>query len=95
MVTGIEPYVFSWYKWRIEMTNIQVCFAHRHAWYTIVILEEENQSYPSFPQYDMFVSHKYLKVWHMTRAFFRLGSERNQRCLAEDEARAGYYMVII
>ena len=38
---------------------------YRHAWDTIVILEEDNQPYPNFPKCDMFVYHKALNVWNL------------------------------
>ena len=69
------------------MTNLRVHFAHRHTQDKISILEEDNQPYPWCPQCDMFMSHKSLNGQHMKTAFFRRGSDRKWRRLAEEDAR--------
>ena len=42
----------------LNWTNLRVHFAHRHARYTIFILEEGNQPYPRFPRCDTNMSHR-------------------------------------
>ena len=80
--------------WASNWTNIRVHFAHPHAWYKIVILEEGNQPYPWCPKCDKFVLHKALNGWRLATEFCLRREERKRRRLVEEEERPGTDMKI-
>ena len=52
-----------------NQTEIRVHFTHLYALNAILILEEGNRTYPSFPQCDIFVSQNSLNGRHIKTAF--------------------------
>ena len=59
-----------------------------------MILEEVNLPYPWFPKCGIFVLHKALIDWHLTKPFSRRGEESKQQHLEEDEAQVEIDMSI-
>ena len=57
-------------------TILRIHFSHRHLWDTIVILEEGNQTYPRFPQCNIFVAQKSLNGRHLVTDFCQRVMER-------------------